>query len=132
MSRRRNRKTAGHLPLMTLLIEALEEQASHGRPDEAKALRAFGELALKQVPTRGVFSPADGELYAAIDVIAKKHLGLTTPRKNFFTATAKVEPFAMRDEIESAANHLMTVSDQAYYYAGLAFGVTLVEFCALR
>ena len=132
MSRRRNRKTAGHLPLMTLLIEALEEQASHDRPDEAKALRAFGELALKQVPTRGVFSPADGELYAAIDLIAKKHLGLTTPRKNFFAATAKVEPFAMRDEIESAANHLMTVSDQAYYYAGLAFGVTLVEFYALR
>ena len=111
MSRRRNTKTAGHLPLMTLLIEALEEQASHDRPDEAKALRAFGELALKQVPTRGVFSPADGELYAAIDLIAKKHLGLTTPRKNFFAATAKVEPFALRDEIESAANHLMTVSE---------------------
>ena len=63
------------LPLLTLLIEALEEQDSHDRPNEARALRAFGELALKQVPTRGVFAPADGKLDIAIDDIARKYLG---------------------------------------------------------
>ena len=126
----RHSRALTHLPLLTLLIEALEEQESHDRPNEAKALRAFADLALRQVPTRGVFSPADGHLYSAIDQIARKHLGLEAPRKQFFAATAAVEPFAKRDEIESAANHLMTVSDQAYYYAGLAFGITLVDFCA--
>ena len=31
-----------------------------------------------------------------------------------------------------SGNHLMTVSDRAYYYAGLAFGITLVDFGAAR
>jgi hypothetical protein len=61
---------------------------------------------------------------------ARKHLGLAEPRKKYLAATAAVEPFAKRDEIESAVNHLMTVSDNAYFYAGLAFGVTLADYCA--
>ena len=73
---------------------------SHDRPNEAAARWAFGELALKQVPARGVLSPADGKLYKAIDEIARKHLGLKTPRTSFFDAIAKVEPFAKRDEVE--------------------------------
>jgi hypothetical protein len=57
---------------------------------------------------------------------------LKGPRKAFFEATAGVEPFAKRDEIESAANHLQTISDQAHFYAGLAFGVTLADFGRVR
>lgn len=58
--RRIKKKAAGNLSLLGLLIAALEEEESHDRPNEALALRAFGELALKQVPARGVFSPAEG------------------------------------------------------------------------
>ena len=132
MSQRHNRRAAGQLPILTLLIEALEDQHSRDRPNEARALRAFSDLALKQVPTSGVFAPKDGHLYKEIERIARKHLDFGRARKNFFDATGKVEPFALRDEIESAANHVNSVSDDAYYYAGLAFGVTLVDFCSLR
>jgi hypothetical protein len=133
MSPRRTKKAAGALsPLLALLISALEEQASLDSSDEARALRAFGELAVKQIPTRGLFAPMESELDRAIDQIAKGHLGLKTPRKEFFKATATVEPFAKRDEIESAANHVQTVSDHAHFYAGLAFGITLVDFRAIR
>jgi hypothetical protein len=132
MSQGHNRKAARHLPILALLIEALEDQDSHDRHNEGRALRAFAELALKQVPTRGVFAPKEPDLDKELEAIARKYLDFGTPRKQFFDATAKVEPFAMRDQIESAANHLISVSDDAYYYAGLAFGVTLVDFCSLR
>lgn len=35
---------------------------------------------------------------------------------------AGVEPFNRRDEIESAADHLRSNSDVAYFNVGLAFG----------
>jgi hypothetical protein len=60
-----------------------------------------------------------------------RHLDLRKPRKEFFGATATVEPFSKRDEIESAANHFQTVSELAYFYAGLAFGVTFAD-CGMR
>jgi hypothetical protein len=128
MSRRREKKYARALaPLLRLLIEGLQEQETEDRPGEAAALRAFGELALIQVPSRGVLAPNDDELYNAIDRIARKHLGLRKASKEFHRATGAIEPFTKRDEIESAANHFRTVSDLAYFYTGLAFGVTLAQ-----
>ena len=130
---RLNKKSAGALaPLLRLLIEVLKVQESKDRPGEAAALRAFGELALMQVPSRGVLAPNEDELYDAIDRIARKHLGLRRPQKEFYRATNTVEPFTKRDEIESAANHFRTVSDLAYFYAGLAFGVTLAHLSTIR
>src|SRR5262245_20645993 len=106
MSRRREKKSArARAPLLRLLIEALKEQEKGDRPGEAGALRAFGELALIQVPSRGALAPNDDELYDAIDRIARRHLGLRKASKKFFRATGAVEPFTKRDEIESAANH---------------------------
>ncbi len=131
MARGRSRKAPGTLaPSVELIVKALEEHhQEYGlRRGESDALRAFGELAASRVPTRGVFASSEGDLDMAIDRIAKKHLGLKTPRKEFFDAIAKVEPFALRDQIETAANHLRSVSDTAQFYAGLAFGITLVEF----
>ena len=131
MARGRSRKALGALaPSLELVVKALEEHYRENglRRGESDALRALGELAATQVPARGVFASSEGDLDKAIDQIAKKHLGFKTPRKEFFAATAGVEPFALRDRIESAANHLRTVSDTAQFYAGLAFGVTLVEF----
>jgi hypothetical protein len=119
-------------PLLHHLVEVLKEQESSDRPGEAAALQAFGGLALVQVPSRGVFAPKEGELQEAIDQIAKKHLGLQKPQQTFFRATAAVEPFSKRDEIESAANHLQTISDLAYFYVGLAFGITFADFAIRR
>lgn len=128
MSRRGEKKSARALaPLLRLLIEALKGQETKDRPGEAAALRAFGELALIQVPSRGALAPNDDELYDAIDRIAQKHLGLRNASKEFHRATGAIEPFTTRDEIESAANHLRTISDLAYFYSGLAFGITLTE-----
>jgi hypothetical protein len=126
MSARRTRAGGALSPLLELVVQALED--SRERADEGRALRAFGELALKRVPSRGIFAPDEGDLYTEIDEIAKKYLDLATPRKAFFAATTAVEPFGTRDQIEAAANHLQTVYDQAYFYTGLAFGITLCDF----
>jgi hypothetical protein len=45
----------------------------------------------------------------------------------FHRATSAIESFTKRDEVESAANHIRAVSDMAYFYSGLAFGITLAE-----
>jgi hypothetical protein len=121
-------------PSLEVIVKALEEHHAEtgDRPGESNALRALGALALKHVPARGVFAPIESELDSAIDDIANRHLRFKKPRKEFFDATADVEPFAKRDEIETAANQLRSVSDRAQFYAGLAFGVTLVEFRAIR
>jgi hypothetical protein len=133
MSPRRVPKAAGALcPTLVLLINALEERDALDRHGEGDALRAFGNLAAQQIPARGVFASLESDLDIAIDEIAKQYLGFEKPRKEFFKATAGVEPFAKRDEIESAANHLRTVSERAQFYAGLAFGITLVEFGSIR
>jgi hypothetical protein len=131
MARGRSRKAPGALaPSLELVVRALEEHYRENglRRGEADALRALGELAASQVPTRGVFASSESDLDMAIDRVATKHLGFKSPRKEFVGATAEVEAFALRDRIETSANHMRIVSDTAQFYAGLAFGVTLVEF----
>jgi hypothetical protein len=135
MSVRRPAKAAGPLsPTLVLLITALEQQDahSHDRPGEAQALRALGQLAVRQVPARGVLAPIESPLDLAIDEIAGQYLGFREARTALVRATSVVEPFAARDEILSAQNHLRSVSDRTQFYAGVAFGVTLVEFGAIR
>ncbi len=39
-----------------------------------------------------------------------------------------VVEFAQRDPTESAHNHVRAASEEAYFYAGLAFGLTFVDF----
>ena len=46
--------------------------------------------------------------------------------------TALPEPALEGDAIEAAANHMMTLSDLAYFYAGLAFGITFVQYGEAR
>ena len=126
------RPGAGALaPLLSLLIEVLERSGA-GASSEAKALKALGELAVVEIPKKGVFAPADEQTCRLVERIAAKHLGLKKPRRAFFRATAAVKPFERRDEIESTANHFRTVSEQAYFFTGLAFGVTLADLRACR
>jgi len=79
------------------------------------------------VPARGVFAPAADDLYTAIDRIAMRHLGLEMPRRALDSATDRIEPFATRDQIRETAGHMRTVSDHAYFYTGLAFGLVFVQ-----
>ena len=123
-----SRRAGGLSPLLLLMVEALDARHDKDRPDEGKALRELGALARIKVPARGVLAPTEDELYNAIDQIAMRHLSLGVPRKALGAALLGVEPFAKRDEIEVAVNHLCAVLDVAYFNAGLAFGVTLAEF----
>ena len=133
MSQQHSKPAVGAVsPLLALLIHALEMDDTKDRSNEARALRAFGELAVQKIPMQGVFGIDEGELYSAIDRIAREHLGFSEPRAAFFAATAAVEECEKRDAIETAANHLGAVSDEASFYADLAFGVTLVDFGSVR
>jgi hypothetical protein len=84
-------------------------------------------LAFRKAPARGVFDPTvrdEDDLFAAIEAIAAAHLGLAEAKQTWRTALNRsrisLEP---RDEIERAALQVRTVSDTAYFYAGLAFGL---------
>ena len=96
-----------------------------GVPD---ALRELGELALWALPIHGVFVANNSDMDVLITRIASEHLGLKEARHEFSDALRAIELFERRDPIESAHNHIHTISDAAYYYAGLAFGITLTDF----
>ena len=128
MSRRRSTTPERLSPVLTRLIEAAEQ---HGEDAEgrdirgaARALREFGSVALWVLPIRGVFVPNDNEVSAIIERVAARHLDLEDARAEFRKALAIVEPFDRRDPIESAHGHVRGIAEEAYFYAGLAFGVT--------
>jgi hypothetical protein len=125
-------KTRNFSPKLTWLIEAADRtnKDADGAPigGVARALAELGALARWVVPTRGVFVPNNDEVAVAIERIAKQHLELERARKTFRDALKVVEPFEQRDAIASAQNLVQMVSDEAYFYAGLAVGVTLVDF----
>jgi hypothetical protein len=114
--------------MLDTVVEALEQQEFHNAQGSAKALRAFGELAAREVPGRGVFAADHPELYQAIEDVANRHLGMARPRKDFSKATDMVLDAELRERLQVTANELQSISDQAYFYAGLAFGVTLSRF----
>jgi hypothetical protein len=81
------------------------------------------------IPTRGVFAPTDQEdLYRAIENAAREHLGLNMAREEITKALDGVAEFNDRDAIETAYNAFLDVSERAYFFAGLAFGVTMASF----
>ena len=114
-------------PLLRLLVEALEAQANSGNDRAVDALCELGQLARLQIPIRGVFPMSDDQLFNAVDSIAVKHLDLGGVRQTLNEALVRVEPFALRDEVEVAIDHLCAVLNVAYFNAGLAFGVTLAD-----
>jgi hypothetical protein len=128
MSARRRKTRRKLAPMLESLIEALEGQDADHRSGAAGALRAFGHLAALEIPNRGAFAPHDPDLYSAIEAIADKHLGFREPRKEFSDSTMEIEDPELRERIQSTANHMQTISDQAYFYSGLAFGITFSRF----
>ena len=129
MSARRQRNTHPKLaPMLECLVDALEAQDTDHRRAAARALRAFGHLAALEIPSRGVLASQNPEMYSLIDEIADQHLGYKKPRKAFSDATMEIVDPELRERIQSSANEMETVSDQAYFYAGLAFGITFARW----
>ncbi|HEX3701855.1 MAG TPA: hypothetical protein VHU82_00900 [Vicinamibacterales bacterium] len=91
-------------------------------------------LALRKVPSRGIFDPAargEDDLFSAIEAVARDHLELTDARASWRAALeAAALDLDRRDDLERAALQVQTVSDTAYFYAGLAFG--LASLCVYR
>ena len=129
----RHRSQAQALPqALVRLIHAAQKSTTDAEGSDitgaAEALREFGELALWALPIHGLFVPNNNDVAVEIAKIANEHLGLKAARREFTDALSRIEAFENRDQIESANNHIQTVSDAAYYYAGLAFGLTLADF----
>ena len=126
MPRRPSSSTTPDLPAH--LRHVLRAAARECPKGHARALRDLTSLAVRKVPARGIFDPSargDDEVFTAIEVIANRHLGRTRARASWKAAVrgAQLE-FATRDRLERAALSVQSVSDTAYFYAGLAFGLT--------
>lgn len=106
------------------LIRSAESECPSGH---AAALRELSMLAFRKVPARGIFDPTargDDDVFAAIERVAHTHLELMSARDAWRAALdAAALTMERRDEIESAALQVQSVSDTAYFYAGLAFGL---------
>lgn len=124
MARHHSRKARSLPPLLVRLIEAAKDSGNNGGAD---ALRSFGALALVALPTPGVFVPDDNDIGMIIERGGREHLGLEEAKRAFRRVIKAVERFEARDAIESAHHQVQGASDQAYFYAGLAFGVTLAD-----
>jgi len=116
-------------PLMLRrLIRAAEIECP---PGHARALRDLTALALNKVPSRGIFDPGargEDDLYAAIETVARAHLELADARTSWRMALDRLSvSIDRRDEVERAALQVQSASDTAYFYAGLAFGLTFTS-----
>lgn len=131
MARKRFKKPEQLSPLLVRLIDAAEQarEDAEGRDirGAAQALREFGQLALWALPIHGLFVPNNNDVSVIVERVAKRHLDWEEARCEVREALQAVESFGQRDPIESAQNHLRAVSDEAYFYAGVAFGVTLAD-----
>jgi hypothetical protein len=109
------------------LIDAADLECPRGHAD---ALRALTALALRKVPARGVFDPGsrdESDMLVAIESVARAHLDLRGARKAWRRALADADlDLERRDALERGALQVQIVSDTAYFYAGLAFGLVLV------
>jgi hypothetical protein len=113
------------------VIRAAELECPRGHAD---ALLDLTSLALRKIPSRGIFDPAvrgEHDLFTAIESVARAHLDLTAAKAAWKTAldTANLN-LDQRDEIERAALLVQSVSDTAYFYAGLGFGLAVA--CVYR
>ena len=103
-------------------------------PGHAAALLELMSLAIRKIPSRGILDPtARGEqdVFAAVEAAARSHLELAQARRAWRESLDAADlTLERRDAIERAALETQGVSDTAYFYAGLAFG--LVAACVYR
>jgi hypothetical protein len=117
-------------PTLRQLVRAAELECP---PGHAQTLRDLTVLALRKVPSRGIFDPAvrgEDELFTAIESVARAHLELTEARASWRSALdVAALPLERRDEIERTAVEVQSISETAYFYTGLAFGLAFVTLC---
>jgi hypothetical protein len=112
-------------PLRRLIAAAEHPFTSGDNPPNPEALRSLARLALIVVPRRGVFVAHDSDVCVAIDRVAVAHLGFDEAKQEYREALKVVARFEDRDPIQTAVNHMMSVSDEVYFSAGLMLGVAL-------
>lgn len=113
-------------PLLAHVIRAAANDARLAEPDHAAALQALARVFVVTLPARGVLALGD-DLCQAIDDIAIRHLDRAAAEQQFSVAVSHVDSVPQRDAIETAHASIVSVSDLAHYYAGLAAGITLAE-----
>jgi len=121
-------------PLLVRIIEAARH-APHDPTDRTghdQVLEELSQWALVYVPSRGVLAPSDESAYKFIEGAAVRYLEYGDARRAFQDALQAVASADERNLIEEAHNRLQTESDDAYYYAGLACGVTLAQLSGIR
>ena len=131
MARRRSRHGAEILPALIRVIHAARRAGEDPRRRElrevADALREYGALAAWVLHVDGRFVPNAEQVSGLIEQVARRHFGLAAARRELRAALKVVEQFEQREPIESATNQVHAASDAAYFYAGVAFGVTLAS-----
>jgi hypothetical protein len=90
--------------LPSLLVRLIQAARDSNNQSGATAPRELGALALRTIPTHGVFVANDEEVCPILDRVAKDHLGLETARSEFRKAIRVMERFEIRDRIESSHN----------------------------
>src|SRR5690242_14972640 len=126
MPRRRTRppSLADPPPALRHVIQSARLECPRGH---AQALIEFTTLALRKIPSRGIFDPGardDHDLFAAIEAVADAHLRFSEARASVRAALDAADlDLERRDAIERAVFQVQSVSDTAYFYAGLAFGL---------
>jgi hypothetical protein len=125
--RSRSNALADWHPTLRRLVRVAELECPRGH---AEALSELIALAMRKVPTRGIFDPgarSEPELFAAIESVARSHLEFGEARAAWRKALKAAQlTLDQRDEIETAAVQVQAASDTAYYYAGLSFGLLFV------
>ncbi len=132
MARHRSRHAGGIPPVLVRLIQAAKRAGNDAEGRDirgaAEALREYGALALWVLPVHGLFVPNADRVSVVIDRVAKQQFGLDEARRELRDALKVVELFENREPIESAINRVQAVSDEAHFYAGVAFGAALTDF----
>jgi hypothetical protein len=123
-------------PLLVRVIDAARYAEAHGteedRSGHANALRLLARLATLVVPARGVLAPVEDDLYKFIDGVTATYLSDGDHRKEFNRLLTTIEPSETRHAIEVVFTQAISDSDTAYFYAGLAFGITFAELTGRR
>jgi hypothetical protein len=126
MARRRSssRPRTAVPPALLPIVRAAHAECPAGHGD---ALAALIVLASQKVPFRGILDPGvrdEPDFYLEIETIAKAHLEFGEARAAWRKALKAANlGIDLRDDIEAAALDVAGISDTAYFYTGLAFGL---------
>ncbi len=130
MPKRSRKKKSRRLPaLLTRLIWAARQvREDAGGVDISHipdALEEFGAMAQWGAPVHGAFVSSQPDIEVIIGRAAKLRFGGTDAKREFDEAVRVVEDFHKRDPIETAMNAMRAADSNAYFYAGMAWGITL-------